>query len=60
MYKYEITLYDKSVISATSSFSCSALGMANEIENKSDFITIGDVTIRKTDIQYIREVKIDE
>ena len=58
MYNYEITLYDKSVILAKSNYSC--LGLASDIESKSDFITIGDVTIRKIDIQYIREVKVDE
>ena len=59
MYKYEITLTDKSVITATSSFSFfTSLGY--DLENKLDFITIGDIIVRKADVLSVREVKDDE
>lgn len=59
MYKYEITLYDKSVITATSTFTCN-FNIESALENKSEFITIGDVIVRKIDVKCIREVKVDE
>ena len=59
MYKYEITLYDKSEITATSTYPC-ALSLESALENKSEFITIGDVIVRKIDVKCIREVKDDE
>ena len=59
MYKYEITLTDKSVITATSSFACFT-GMAYDLENKLDFINIGDTVVRKAEISSIREVKVNE
>ena len=59
MRKYEITLTDKSVIIAHSEYT-SILTLPNELENKAEFITIGDTLVRKAEILSIREVKNDE
>ena len=58
MYKYEITLIEPMLFTmkATSSYPC-FMGMQGELENKMDFITIGDTIVRKNNILSIKEVK---
>ena len=58
MYKYKITLIEPMfyTITATSSYPC-FMGMGSEIENKMNFITIGDTIVRKNNILSIKEVK---
>lgn len=60
MYKYEITLIDRTLLVATSPYSVLFI-VAKEITEKDCmFIQIGDVIVRRHLISTIREVKIDE
>ena len=60
MYKYQITLTDGSLLVATSDYS--ALFSANQElkEGISLFVNIGNVIVRKVEIQSIVEVNVNE
>lgn len=60
MYKYEITLMDRTLIVATSD-SPAIYTVAIELtKNDSLFLHIGDAIVRKERILSIREVKVGE
>lgn len=60
MYKYKITLTDGSLLVAASEYSV-LYTMTQELkEGISLFLLVGNVIVRKVDIQSIVEVKVNE
>ena len=59
MYKYEITFIDKSVITVTTQY-MSKSTVVSVLEDRAEFLVMGDYIIRKAHILSIREVKDDE
>ena len=60
MYKYHITLTDKSLVIATSPYSL-IFTIAEELTKREElFLHIGDAIVRKPLIESVKEVKIDE